>query len=234
MKLHNKFNFFTSKKTITLKMKFNIKNIIALTLIIFFGLNVQAQFRDVNKSNRAKKLEETFGASNGKFDWNRVYVGGQFGGGLANSQLQGVISPEVGYYLTESLLVAGGPTYEFLRVRLSQANNDVFNARYLGGHLFARYNVFKGFFAHAEYEYVSYRENGEKVIDSRTLETINGINSLFTGVGLQIGSFVSAMVLYNFLYDEDAPFQRYSNPLGLNFNNPVIRISFGGNIGNLF
>lgn len=212
-------------------MKFYIKSIVTATLIIFFGLNVQAQFRDVNKSNRSKKLEETFG-NNGKFDWDRVYVGGQFGGGLRNGTLQGVISPEVGYYLTESILVAGGPTYEFLRQQVTQ--NDVFNARYLGGHLFARYNIFKGFFAHAEYEFVSYRENGEKIIDPNTQETINGINSLFTGAGLRIGNFVSAMILYNFLYDEDSQFQRYSNPLGLNFNNPVIRISFGGNIGQLF
>jgi len=213
-------------------MKFKIKSITTIALIIFLGINVQAQFRDVNKSNRGKTLEETFG-TNGKFDWNRVYVGGQFGGGLANGQLQGVISPEVGYYLTESLLVAGGPTWEFARFS-NPLTNDVNKARYLGGHLFARYNVFKGLFAHAEYEYVGYRENGEKVVDLRTGETINGINGLFAGAGLRIGNFISAMVLYNFLYDDEALFQRYSNPLGLGFNNPVIRISFGGNIGNLF
>lgn len=212
-------------------MKFNIKSLITFTLIIFFGLNLQAQFRDVNKSNRSKKLEETFGATD-KFDWNRVYVGGQFGGGLRSGILQGVISPEVGYYITESILVAGGPTYEFYRQQITP--NDVDKARFLGGHLFARYNVFKGFFAHAEYEFITYKENGEKVIDPRTGEFVNGVNSLFTGAGLQIGNFVSAMVLYNFFYDENDPFQRYSNPLGLGFNNPVIRISFGGNIGNLF
>lgn len=224
--------FLRLKIAKSLSMKFYIKSIVSLTLFIFFGLNLQAQFRDVNKSNRTKKLEETFG-TNGKFDWNRVYVGGQFGGGLANGQLQGVISPEAGYYLTESLLVAGGPTWEF--ARFSNPNtNDVDKARYLGGHLFARYNVFKGFFAHAEYEYVNYKRNGEKVIDPRTNEAINGINGLFAGAGVRIGNFVSAMILYNFLYDEEDLFQRYSNPLGLGFNNPVIRISFGGNIGNLF
>jgi len=213
-------------------MKFNIKSLIALTLVIFFALNLQAQFRDVNKSNRSKKLEETFGKSD-KFDWNRVYLGGQFGGGLARGQFQGVISPEVGYYLTESVLVAGGPTYEFFRFS-DPVTNDVDRARYLGGHLFARYNVFKGLFAHAEYEYVTYRRNGEKVVDPRNMEAINGINSLFAGAGLRIGSFVSAMILYNFFYDEDDLFQRYGNPFGLNFQNPVIRVSFGGNIGQLF
>jgi len=203
-------------------MKFSIKSIIALAVIVLFTLNVQAQFRNINKNKNGKKLEETFGKSD-KFDWNRVYLGGQFGGGLAGGQLQGVISPEVGYYLTESLLVAGGPTFEFSRFEIAPGVID--KRSFIGGHLFARYNVFRGLFAHTEYEYVAYRENGERQ---------DNINSLFAGAGLRIGNFVSAMILYNFLYDDDALIQRYGNPFGFNFQNPVIRVSFGGNIGQLF
>jgi len=210
-------------------MKFSIKSIVALTALVLFALSVQAQFRNVDKSNRGKKLEETFGKSD-KFDWNRVFLGGQFGGGFANGGLQGVISPEVGYYLTESILIAGGPTWEFSRFK--DNNNAVFdNSRFLGGHIFGGYNIFKGLFAHAEYEYLTYRR---RTSDPSLNETINGINGLYTGAGLRLGNFVSAMILYNFLQDQNAGFDRYSNPFGLNIQNPIIRVSFGGNMGRFF
>jgi len=203
-----------------------LRNIALITLCII-GLSVltQAQFRDINKSNRASKLEDKFG-SEGKFDWSRVYVGGQFGGSLLNGRFNGAISPEVGYYVMEDLLFAGGPTFEFYGSDLNRVN-------FMGGHVFGRYDVFKGLFVHAEYENVIYKIDGMR-IDPRTNEKSKPLTGLYAGAGLRIASFVSAMVLYNFLENEDDLFQRYSNPLGLGFSNPVIRITFGGNIGGLF
>ncbi len=206
-------------------MKF-FRNIALITLcIVGFSVLAQAQFRDVNRSNRASKLEDKFGTE-GKFDWSRLYVGGQFGGSLLNGRFVGVASPEVGYYVKENLLFAAGPTFEFFGTDLDRVN-------FFGGHVFGRYNVFKGLFAHAEYESVVYKLNGSR-IDPRTNEKGRPINGLYAGAGLQIGNFVSAMILYNFLQNDDDLFQRYSNPLGLGFNNPIIRIAFGGNIGNMF
>jgi len=215
-------------------MKFGLKSLIAVALIIFIGLSCQAQFRNINKNNRGKKLEENSNEKR-KFDWNRVYVGGQLGGGLANGQLQGVISPEVGYFIMEDLLVAAGPTFEFFPAQFVSPGATG-TARFLGAHAFARYNIFKGFFAHTEYEIVNVRVNGEKYINPISGETTNNINSLFAGAGLRIGNFVSAMILYNFLFDENNVIQnqRYSNPFGFNIQNPIIRVSFGGNIGGLF
>lgn len=201
-----------------------LKNIALITLcVIGFSVLVQAQFRDVNKSNRTSKLEDKFG-SEGKIDWSRVYLGGQFGGSIINGSFNGVISPEVGYYVKENILVAGGPTFEFY-------GNDGRRSNFIGGHVFGRYNVFKGLFAHAEYEYVRYKEDASLTQSGNTER--GNINSLYAGAGLRIGNFVSAMVLYNFLENEADPL-RYSNPLGLGFDNPIIRISFGGNIGGLF
>jgi len=190
-----------------------LKNIVLITLCIV-GLSViaQAQFRDINKSNRASKLEDKFG-SEGKFDWSRVYVGGQLGGGLFNGSFNGVVSPEVGYFVREDLLLAAGPTLEFYGIDGNRTN-------FLGGHVFARYDVFKGLFAHVEYENVAYRTNGSREYY---------IDGLYAGAGLRIASFMSAMILYNFLEDESNP-SRYSNPLGFGFSNPVIRFSFGGNL----
>lgn len=202
------------------------KNIALITLCITgFALLSQAQFRDINKSNRSSKLEDKFGTE-GKFDWSRVYVGGQFGGTILNGRFNGAISPEVGYYVTEDLLFAGGPTFEFYGSDLNRVN-------FMGGHVFGRYNVFKGLFLHAEYENVIYKVDGMR-IDPRTNEKSKPLTGLYAGAGLRIANFVSAMVLYNFLENEDDLFQRYSNPLGLGFSNPVIRISFGGNIGDFF
>lgn len=203
-----------------------LRNIALLTLcIVGFSVMVQAQFRDVNKSNRASKLEDKFGTE-GKFDWSRVYVGGQFGGSILNGSFNGVVSPEAGYYVMENLLLASGPTFEFYGTDGNRTN-------FLGGHVFARYNVFKGLFAHAEYENVVYKINGSRT-NPLTNEKGKPLTGLYAGAGLRIANFMSAMILYNFLEDESDLFQRYSNPLGLGFNNPVIRISFGGNIGNMF
>jgi len=202
------------------------RNIALMTLcIIGFSVLTQAQFRDLNKSNRASKLEDRFGTE-GKFDWSRVYVGGQFGGSILNGRFNGVVSPEVGYYVREDLLFAGGPTFEFY-------GSDGERVNFMGGHVFGRYDVFKGLFVHAEYENVVFKIDGSRD-DPRTGERGKPLTGLYAGAGLRIANFVSAMVLYNFLEDENDLFQRYSNPLGLGFSNPVIRISFGGNIGGLF
>jgi len=200
---------------------------ITLIVLCIIGLAVvtQAQFRDVDKSNRATKLEDKFG-SEGKIDWSRVYVGGQFGGNIFNGRLNGVIAPEVGYYIKEEWLVAAGPTFEFY-------GSDAQRVNFMGGHLFSRYTVFKGLFIHGEYENVVYKVDGSRT-NPLTNEKGDPITGLYLGAGLRIGNFVSAMILYNFLEDDEDLFQRYSNPFGLGWNNPVIRISFGGNIGNLF
>jgi hypothetical protein len=126
------------------------------------------------------------------------------------------VSPHFGYYITNRLSVAGGFTYAYYSEKLSQ--NYTFEESIYGGRVFARFDAFKQFFAHAELE----------GLNIKNYQTTTGINldgdrrwlySPLVGLGYKQSfsdlSGMYIMMLWNFDETLDYP-----------YGNPILRIGF--------
>jgi hypothetical protein len=152
----------------------------------------------------------------------RWFVGGNLGLQLGYVTLVDV-SPLVGYMVTERYAVGVGASYKYYRVR------NFFYDTYLGKHyhlrshiyggqVFNRFIISRSFFAHAEYEFLRFR-NEVYVRDlvnqryDKTYDFVN-VNSVFIGGGYRqffgSASAFEIMVLYNL---NDTPDSPYQNPL---------------------
>jgi hypothetical protein len=120
------------------------------------------------------------------------------------------LTPLLAYAVTDKLLLGSIFTYRYFK------NNQVgfeYSTNTYGVSPFARYFIFKGLFAHAEYELLYgefYYNQGSVWVDSFL---VGG------GYGQRIGKngFAGIYVLWNIT--EDPNYQIY--------NNPIFRISFG-------
>lgn len=195
---------------------------LSISLLCFLGLSspVLAQKgNNTSEDTRMETLEEAPDA-NTKFNKDKIFIGGNFGGNLSGQNTFVDISPVVGYRITEKLMVGIGATGQFFK-------RDSFTNRVLGGKVFSRYDVFKNLFLHGEYERLRLNQSGVE----------NGYNfeGLLTGAGYQqrLGpGYASAMILYNWLDNASNPgssFNPYSN--GIFGENPIVRIGWGVNIG---
>lgn len=138
-----------------------------------------------------------------------IVVGGGFDLQFGNYTVIG-LTPLVAYTITDDFLAGTIFTYRYFSDNRPTPN---YTTTSYGISPFLRYNLFKGIFAHAEYEMLS----GEFYYnDERTW-----VNSLFVGGGysnsLGQKGFVGIYVLWNLT----------ENPDYIIYNNPVIRMSFG-------
>lgn len=131
-------------------------------------------------------------------------------GGLIGTYTNIGVAPYVGYRLTPTTDVGGGPFLQYAAYR----RNGYLS---YGGRAFARQTVFSNFFAQAEYEYLDTEDP-----DAIVLEPDAGriqVNSLFLGPGYYggIGGRVKMhmAVLFNVLDNDFKPYR-----------DPVIRIGF--------
>jgi hypothetical protein len=138
----------------------------------------------------------------GKFDWDRVTVGGGLGatfGDLTYFE----ISPTVGYYLTDQLLAGVGATYIYYSDNIYKYKTNIY-----GGTIFTQY-LFKDMpiLAHAETNLMNYFSFDRQA-------RINAIG-VFLGGGLkqQIGdgrSYLSILILWDVNESKDS---FYPNPI---------------------
>ncbi len=63
------------------------------------------------------------------------------------------LSPEIGYKITKKLTAGVGFSYQYYR---DSRYLPVYKSNIIGGSVFARYFVYKDFFAHAEYQILKY------------------------------------------------------------------------------
>jgi hypothetical protein len=115
------------------------------------------------------------------------------------------VSPMIGYRLTPRFHTGVGVFYRWKnddRYGVSVDTHD------WGGSLFGQLQLFRGFFAHAEYEYVDYE-----------YQTLTGTSSqsdtnTLAGLGFSRGgrAGVYGLALYNFSYDENDPTEAYDSP----------------------
>jgi long-subunit fatty acid transport protein len=142
-----------------------------------------------------------------KFDWSKVFVGGNVGMQFGTSTFVAV-SPLVGYRINSRFSAGIGATYQYYHYqdKLYNITSNIY-----GGRVFGRYFITQNLFAHAEYEVLNLT-----AYDSYPPRRVD-VGSLLAGGGYiqRFGrnSGVTAMILYNFTESVYTPYQ-----------NPIIRV----------
>ena len=132
-----------------------------------------------------------------------------FGAGFSSYSSYVEVAPLVGYKVTPNFHVGTRITYIFNSYEYYPGKRE--NLHHYGISLFGRYVIWKGLFAHAEYEALSF--------DYPDIER-EWINSLFLGGGFMqnVGGsgFMTFAILWNVLDNINSPYA-----------NPIFRIGFG-------
>lgn len=134
---------------------------------------------------------------------DKFFFGGSFG--LQVGQVTYInVAPIVGYKVTDRYRVGVGLNYIFTNF-FGQKNNLI------GGRLFQQFFVWKGVFAHAEYEFMDY-PNGYNNFGQPTRGISNSFN-LGAGYQQNFGrrAFSNIMILYNVIHDKNNTI--YNTPL---------------------
>ena len=186
--------------------------ILTILSIIFFQLTVSAQFEG---SNDGKAPDPNTNVPKTKPQpkplKDRIVLGGGLDLRFGDITVIG-ITPLVGYKVTDKLIAGLNLTYRYVSYNYLV---PTYTTSTYGIAPFMRYDIYKGLFAHAEYEFLygQYYFND----DSRW------VNSLLVGggYGAAIGSsgFVGIYVLWNITPD--------ANPLYQIYTKPQLRMSFG-------
>ncbi|MEW6468441.1 MAG: hypothetical protein AB1458_05920 [Bacteroidota bacterium] len=124
------------------------------------------------------------------FSWDKVYTGGDIGGGFTGSSFLLNISPLIGYEITPRYSAGLGLTYIYYS---DKSSTPTYRTSIYGASLFNRFNVLEFVFLHAEYQWL----NGEfdYFRPGRTW-----INNIWVGGGIKQGmgsSYAFLMVLWN-------------------------------------
>lgn len=187
-----------------------MKFVITLTIGLLFQLQIFAQFETTENTNSNLNSTTTKKAKT-PFLENVVVGGGldlQFGNYTFIS-----LTPLVAYAITDDFFVGNIFTYKYYRSNIS---GQEYVSNIYGSAPFARYFIFKGLFAHAEYEMLHgefYYNAGETWIDN--LLVGGGYASRFGDHG-----FAGVYVLWNLTED----------PNNVIYNGPIFRINFGVNL----
>lgn len=187
---------------------------ISLFLVFFiFGSTIDAQAQRDKRSDN----EESSSAFYDNFWWG-ANAGLQFTGGNQFSYFLISIEPMLGYKLDKNGNFSVGPrlSAEYTSVKYAQ-NTEKVNSFNFGGGLFARAKVYRGYFAHVEYEKVNQKrpvtnavgqifiDNDGNVDTERTF-----VDNYFLGGGLRQGGDRAAfelLILIN-LKPEEGVFQQ--------------------------
>lgn len=168
-------------------------------LLVLFCMTASAQYR-------------SGGSAADKF-----YFGGGFGLSFATNYTAISASPLVGYKITDEFSSGLRLTYQYVSDRRIQ--DFEYTLSNYGGGPFARYLITDRYFAHTEYEYLSFEYVGAFNPNTGEYNTEReGYNALWIGagyiepVGRNAGFFILA--LYNVLYDQNE-FSPYASPLSV-------------------
>jgi hypothetical protein len=144
--------------------------------------------------------------------------GGGFGMGFSTYGSSIQLAPTIGYRATPKLETGLRLLYNFYSVKQFDVR---LNSHSYGGGPYVNYAIYRGLFAHAEYELLSFEgffiNNANQQIDK--LDRVN-ISSVFVGGGYRqyfsTNAYGVFMVLYNLNESINSP-----------YSNPVFRIGFG-------
>lgn len=148
-----------------------------------------------------------------KFDWNKVSVGGNFGGNFNNNQLQVQIAPIIGYQITEKFTAGAGPIYEHIRIFGSQAPSKPFDRTSIyGAQTITRYDILESLFLEADFQWLNYEDFQNPKEDANGFIIGYNRNNAFAmplggGYSQRIGlgnARFRASVLYDVLWSQKA------------------------------
>jgi hypothetical protein len=148
-----------------------------------------------------------------KADWKeRIFTGGGLGLSFGTNIDFISVSPLIGYRVTPKFAPGISLSYQYTNYKYVTPRISTNN---YGVSPFARYNVYKNVFLHAEYEYLNYEF---PVVGSESLRksynSLLGGGGFFQPIGRNAGFFILA--LYNFSYRNPTSltdFQPYDSPL---------------------
>ncbi|MFW5707491.1 MAG: hypothetical protein ACOCX0_02710 [Bacteroidota bacterium] len=147
----------------------------------------------------------------------RIIVGGNLGLQISNINIMVVISPLVGYRITNRLTSGGGLTYQYYRDSGWAGLTGFTTVTHIyGGSVFSRYQITRDFFAHAEYEALNLDSQLNWEVNPETRSRFWEHNYFLGGgyrAALSDRTHLNLMVLYNFNRDSRVYFQ-----------NPVFRV----------
>ena len=189
-------------------MKFKL--LLVMAIMFCFG-STYAQYE--NTSGGKKQSEQKTQPRKTTSPLDKIYIGGNIGGGWSNTSAYFEISPIVGYRVTPALHVGTRFTYIYSNYTFYGVKTSYHD---LGAGIFARYHFLKMFFLHAEFEELSTQYYPTGINDGKSRRWVPG---LFLGGGIyrQIGmTFLHVGILYNVLDTQYSP-----------YTNPIIRIGFG-------
>ena len=190
-------------------MKVYILTVLSILLINF---KATAQFEE---SNESSNQESTTNAPKTKPQpaplKERILLGGGLDVRFGDITVIGV-TPLIGYKVTDRLIAGLNLTYRYVSYNYL---TPTYSTSTYGVAPFARFDIFRGLFAHAEYEFL----RGEFYFN----DDPRWINSLLIGGGYDtpIGSngFIGAYVLWNITPDSNPDYHIYKEP--------QLRLSFG-------
>ena len=180
----------------------SMKNIIriaflSMTLVLALTINVEAQ-----QSSRKKK-KTNFA--------EHLWFGGGLGLGISGNTFNFGLSPMVGYKFTNNFSAGVRIPLDYTYAKLSSSNGTtaVYNNLDYGAGAFTRYKIFRGIFAHAEYNYLWIKEpvaSGNTLLldpenPNRLLKQSRNLDEFNVGLGYSSGGRVGTeiSILYNVL-----------------------------------
>jgi len=185
-----------------------IKKLLFLS-IIFISSVCFAQVKEDDYAFGGEVEKSTKSSSNGKFDWNRVTIGG--GLGMTFGSITYInISPTFGYYLTDNFVAGTGGIYTYYSDNVNMYSTHTYGAR-----IFSEYFVNQTpIMFHAETEWLNlFHYDEDRRIDVLSVLLGGGIRQKFGD-----HSYIFLMALWNV---NESKYKIYANP----------RISLGIAIG---
>ena len=185
-------------------MKTVFRFLFVCAILVVFNTAVWAQ-----KATQTKPVEQSSG-----FDKSRLQLGGDLGLSFGNQAGMVVVSPLIGYMITNRFSAGVGPSFEHYWQKYP--TGDALKLTLLGGRVYSRYQLFNFLFAHAEYGIVNYRASFGNTIDNAWVSRLplgGGISQRIAG-----NTFANFMLLYDVLYDPESPYN-----FGNAYNGFIIR-----------
>jgi len=176
---------------------------------IFFGLSAVllagvAFAQNPQELESAPPPDPRWGVSSGP----GLFYGGFLGAAFGTVEYI-ELSPLVGYRFTPRFGAGVGLLYRYSK---DTSYNPDLTASDYGGNVFARYYVGDSIFAQAEYDYTSHEYLANPYTGAMAREPYS---SLLAGLGYNAsagrGAGVYVLVLYDFLYDGNAPYRMYNS-----------------------
>ncbi|NVO21596.1 MAG: hypothetical protein HXX13_17985 [Bacteroidetes bacterium] len=146
---------------------------------------------------------------------DHLFYGGNLGLQFGNVTMVDV-SPMIGYKFNPKFGIGFSPTYKYYGYKNYYSDNSDLKTNVFGASIFGRYVIWQNVFAHAEYEYLTYKTKDDQY---PSMNLRRDFQSVLVGGGyreaISQNAFMYLLILMNLNETIDSP-----------YSNPVIRAGF--------